>query len=125
MRPDNKVAAFPGRGDTDIEYVMVFDTAVKKDIAIAQSSEWPRFDEQDGNTLARDSIDYDYTNRRIDAEMWTLRKTTNNDLDNNTYDEEYHVNEHRAPEDPDQFGANEALFEGMCDAFEEFIDGEE
>lgn len=105
MRHDNKIISFPGRNEGNQKGCLVYDDAVRKDLADAIEWSWPRTDEHDPRNVARGVINHDYTNRRLDEESWMLRRT--NDDHENIFADDWYINEHREKENPDQFAFEE------------------
>lgn len=104
MKRDNKCIGFPARNEGFAECIYNFDQAIKKEIAWGGDTDYPRHDEDDGNVLARDRIDHDYTARREDHESWMERRKPNSDLENQHHDEGYYLLINQDPEQPEMFG---------------------
>lgn len=106
MKKDNKCIGFPARNEGFAECIFNFDQAIRKDIAWGGMTDYPRNDEDDGNVLARDNQDHDYSAKRDDDESWMERRNSNGDQENQIREEneDYYLLVNREPEQPEMFG---------------------
>lgn len=101
MKVDNKIIAFTGRNEGEIECIFTIDEPTRKDIAWCGGTDLPRCDEDDGNVLARMNYDPDYSQRRDDTNL--ISRDPIGDFENNLFDEDYHININREVEQPDMY----------------------